>query len=534
MPGSQKDGQVGSGDASQREDGDVQRKGCASQRADCQRGGDDFQHADSAPRLTASASHGVHRGPRSISSFIVKRLCWAFVILVLVLAAAIALLIYRSLDHSATSTLEAESHRLATEIASEIASADAGSSEGQSFAEEAARFLESSVVLSSPETRVTMIDSDGSVIYDSVADASILGNHSDRPEIAEALESGESTQGRYSDTLGEETIYHAIRLDDGVVLRLSMTQASIWGVMQAAFAPALLVIVMVVAAAWIVVRRTTLRISKHLGNLDLDHPMANDRVPEEITPLLERLEDQRRRLAAQESERRRFTSSASHELKTPLTVISGYAEIISNGIARPEDVQGFAELIHRESTQMKEIVDDLLVLARLDEASEGGSALDMTEEVSLGEAAASTAEHLLPAAERAGIRLELDVPDGVDRPQVMVVGNRRMLHELIRNLVENAIRHNVAGGVARVVVESDLAGRPVLRVSDTGVGVPPEYREKIFERFFCVEESRSKETGGSGLGLAIVKHAAMLHGAQVLVRDNVPAGSIFEVVFPRW
>ncbi len=484
------------------------------------------------PRSDETRTGKSRQQGRRLSSYIVTRISGTFVVLTVVLAMAIAILIYHSLDDSAMHTLATESQRISLEINQEIAEArqeEADSDDGQI----ACDVLESRVLLASPDIRVTLIGADGTVLYDNMADSSSLENHSQRPEFLEALESGESTQGRYSETLNEETIYHAVRLDDGSVLRLSMTQTSVWGVLRTAIIPALLVTVCVLVVAWLVVRRVTKRISDSFEALDLDHPKENTGAPEEIQPLLDRLEAQRLRLGMQEQERRRFTSSASHELKTPLTVISGYAEIIANGIARPEDVQDFAELIHKESGHMKAIVDDLLVLTRLDEAADDRGSLALDESVSLGKVAMDSVESLEQSALRNGIEIALDIPDDVERPQIMVRGNSRILHELARNLVENAIRYNVEGGKVEVAVDRDGSGRPFLRVSDTGIGVPPELREKIFERFFCADESRSKDVGGSGLGLAIVKHAAMLHDAQIVVRDNDPSGTVFEVVFPQ-
>ncbi len=483
-----------------------------------------------------SSSAKPHKARKKLSSYIITRISAAFAILIILLAVAMAVLVYYSLDTLAQQSLSFESTQLADYLKQKISERKKDSaSSTYDTCDIAAEILNDDVLIASSEIRVTLIDSDGTVAYDSIADSSSMESHAMRPEVIEAIQNGESTQGRYSETLGQETVYHAVLLEDGVVVRLSLTQASIWGVMKSAMYPAIVVICAIIAAAWIIVRMTTKKITSSLESLDLDHPMDNKNVAEEIAPLLERLENQRKRLAAQESERRRFTSSASHELKTPLTVVSGYAEIISNGIAKAEDVQHFAELIHQESVHMKTIVDDLLILTRLDEAADSADSADQIktdDKILLGDIAKNAVENLKPSAQRANVSLAVIVPDGIESPVIYVCGNQRMLQELARNLIENAIRYNMDGGEVVVEVERNASGHPVLRVSDTGVGIPVEYREKIFERFFCVDESRSKETGGTGLGLAIVKHAAMIHKAQIVVRDNEPVGSIFEVIFP--
>ncbi len=183
---------------------------------------------------------------------------------------------------------------------------------------------------------------------------------------------------------------------------------------------------------------------------------------------------------------------------------------------------------------MKTLVDELLTLSRLDDAqaSAESAPVAMDQDVSLAQVAHATVSRLQPAAERRNVSLRARTPEQEGLSDLVVHGNARMLEEMTRNLVENAIRYNVEGGRVTVDVSRDRRGAPMLRVVDTGVGIPPELREKVFERFFCVDESRSKETGGTGLGLAIVKHAAQLHGAKVRVYGNDPRGSVFEVTFP--
>lgn len=466
----------------------------------------------------------------SLAKAVSRAVTIASALVILISTIAIVAIVYTTLDKEASETLALEVNELADLFNDEISHMATPSSEQTATL---VSELKDEILFVYPETRVTLIGSDGTVLFDSVLDESSLENHSQRPEFIEAVETGQSSEGRYSQSLGADTIYHARLLDDGSVLRMSMTQSSVLGLLWSVALPTIFTMAAALIILSLIVKRITKKMTKSLEELDLDNPLENKNAPEEITPLLQRLEDQRLRLDAQNKERRRFTSNASHELKTPLTIISGYSEIIANGIAKQEDVIGFADLIHKETIHMKNIVDDLLVLTRLDDADVEQAAIDMNQDVSLAEVVTSVVEQLSTAAEHNHVQIAVDIPDGVDRPDIFVKGNSRMLNELARNLVENAIRYNVEDGKVTISVYRDGSGLPILKVADTGIGIAPELREKIFERFFCIDESRSKETGGSGLGLAIVKHAANLHKAQIIVQGNEPNGSIFEIVFPR-
>lgn len=380
-----------------------------------------------------------------------------------------------------------------------------------------------------PDTRMTLIAADGTVLIDTYADESSMDNHAQRPEVVEAVQTGEGKTGRFSQTLGEETLYHTVRLDDGSVLRLAVTQSTVWGIMATMLLPCVLVLVAALAMAliigWVVARRVVARMER----IDLDNPIESD-APEELMPLLRRLDAQHRRLDAQASERRTFTANVSHELKTPLTVISGYAEIIDKGIAKEGDVRRFAGLIYDEAQHMKSMVEEIIALTHLDEIGEGQIDFDMKQEIPLESIANNAIARLRPFAERARVDLVVRVSRADNEP-VMVRGNARIVEEMIRNLAENAVRYNFEGGRAVVEIATEQ-GRSVVRVSDTGRGIPHELRERVFERFFRVDESRSKETGGSGLGLAIVKHAAQVHGASISISDNKPQGTVITVSFP--
>ncbi len=380
-----------------------------------------------------------------------------------------------------------------------------------------------------PDTRMTLVAPDGTVLCDTYADESSMENHAQRPEIVEAMETGEGESGRYSETLGVETLYHSVRLSDGSVLRLAVTQSTIWGIMGTIALPCLVVLAVAVLLSFLIGWAVARRVVARMESIDLNNPVDGD-APEELMPLLRRLDEQHRRLDAQASERRMFTANVSHELKTPLTVISGYAEIIDKGIAKPRDVRRFAGLIHEEALHMKSMVEEIIALTHLDEIGEGEMDMDMTQEVPLESVANSAVARLKPYAERARVDLVVQVKRADNEP-VMVRGNARILEEMVRNLAENAVRYNYEGGRAVVEVASEQ-GKSVVRVIDTGRGIPHELRERVFERFFRVEESRSKETGGSGLGLAIVKHAAQVHGASISITDNHPRGTVIAVTFP--
>lgn len=215
-----------------------------------------------------------------------------------------------------------------------------------------------------------------------------------------------------------------------------------------------------------------------------------------------------------------FTANASHELKTPLTTISGYAEMLENGMVRPEDVVPCAAKIHNESNRLLALVNDIMKLSELDEG-QGREVNAPLESVDLLGIARECAAELSPVAKNRGVSIS------VEGMPFAVKGNARMLQELVYNLVDNAIRYNREGGSVEVCTE----GR-TLRVKDTGIGISGEHRDRVFERFYRVDKSRSKETGGTGLGLAIVKHVAENHGAKISLESEPGKGSEFRVTFP--
>lgn len=443
----------------------------------------------------------------------------------LVCVAAFAAASYAVLDSRASDGITDESHRFASYI-------DEAKLDGDDLVD----FLDEQATLMGGDMRITLISNDGMVLFDNdVADVSMLESHAGRPEFVQAEIDGESSAGRYSETLQEVTLYHSVRLHNDDVLRFATTQSSVWGMMLHMLGPCAVVVVLALVSAAVGSRFLAQVISADLMRIDLDRPLESD-APVELSPLLTRLDAQRKRLEAQASERRQYTASVSHELKTPLTVISGYAEIIAAGIAKDEDVKSFAHTIHSESQRMRSMVDDIISLSKLDDMGKDSTSgddlgVDMNQVVSLESLANDVCGRLRPYAEDHAVSLSCEIERSGNEP-VVVRGNAQILGEMVRNLAENAIRYNVEGGRAHVAIIGAADGSAVVRMSDTGIGIPPELRERVFERFFRVDESRSKETGGSGLGLAIVKHAAQVHGAKISVMGNEPQGTIIEVHFP--
>ena len=390
--------------------------------------------------------------------------------------------------------------------------------------------------------RYTLIAPDGSVLFDSVHDAETMENHADRPEVEGAVDQGEAAATRYSETLRIDTVYAAVELDDGSVIRLSEERRSLFAFIGDMIVPVVVALVVAIATVFALSRLLTRRIMKPIDALDLSDPLDND-IYEEMDPLLVRIDEQQRQLlrqnkelAAAESMRRDFSSNVSHEMKTPLQVISGYAELMKNDMIEPEDRQRFAELIYDEAQSMRSLINDVLTLSMLDESALG----DDKAEVSVNAVVSRVAVRIASFAEKNEVTVT------TSGEPARIVGNETLVEEMVYNLVENGIRYNHPGGSVAVSVthedapaEGSAARRTgeaerqvVIRVSDTGSGIPEELHDKIFERFFRLEKSRSKETGGTGLGLAIVKHAVMYHGGTIKVESAEGEGTTFVLRLP--
>ncbi len=486
------------------------------------------------------------------------------------------------------------------------------------------------------DNRVTLVAPDGAVLYDSTADAAHMENHLNRPEIQAALTGGSGQTHRYSDTLSQETVYFAVRTDDGNVLRLSSSQSSVLGLLVRLLPLFLLILLGVSVVSLLLARVMAGRIVSPINHLNLDQPLEND-VYDELSPLLSRMQRQkeelekrlqeltenRREFAAvtahmregmvllsgsgdvlsinesaaeifgvspkayvgrpilsvnrsvalesvverslrgesaeaelkmgertyqlignpvepsggargtvilaldvtdresAERSRREFTANVSHELKTPLTSITGYAEIMKNGTARPDDMRDFAARIYDEANRLIALVEDVMKLSRLDEKAR----LPEKGKVDLMALSEGVARRLMPLAERR----EVSITASGERAEIS--GYEKILEEMIYNLCDNAIKYNVKGGSVAVIVKKE-GGGAILTVRDTGIGIPPEHHARVFERFYRVDHSHARETGGTGLGLSIVKHSAAVHGATVSLDSQVGKGTSIIISFP--
>ena len=486
--------------------------------------------------------------------------------------------------------------------------------------------------LNSKQYRLTWIDSDGEILFDSHAEAETMENHANREEIKEALDSGKGSSMRYSATLTEKTIYESIRLSDGTVLRISVSSANIIALIIGMIQPiGFVAIIAIVLSLWLA-NRMAKHVVKPLNELDLDDPLSNESY-EELSPLLCRIHEQRQEIKSQmnklkkkqeefdqitenmkealvlldhtgriisiipsaqrlfhtnthcigedfmivhrkqnmrnaleeakkqgdfsfqsnlngkvyrfdlsciksenymqgmvilaydvtdqvnaEQNRREFTANVSHELKTPLQSIIGSAELIENGIVKKEDLPRFVAHIRKEASRLVSLIEDIIRLSQLD------AKLEMEqEEISLYELSKDVSEVLADAARMKGVSIEVSGDKGV------ITGVRSLLYEAIYNLCDNAIKYNKPGGYIKVSI-SQHNNEIHLKVQDNGIGIAPEHQEKVFERFYRVDKSHSKQSGGTGLGLSIVKHAVQYHQGKIDVYSELGKGTTITII----
>ena len=483
--------------------------------------------------------------------------------------------------------------------------------------------------------RITWIDTDGTVRYDSRSDSQEMENHLEREEVREALAEGTGQSTRYSHTLFERSLYCAQRLPDGTVIRLSVAQNTLLTLFLGMLQPICIIFVVAVVLSMVLASRLSKKIVKPLNELNLDEPLSNDDY-DELSPLLHRLSTQQYQIKRQsdallqkqrefevvttgmtegivllnservilsinpaarrlfgadpscvgsdilsinrssalqellskaengaytekimalngrkyqfgaspilskglvsgmvllmldvtekekvEEMRREFTANVSHELKTPLHTISGCAELMANGMVKAEDMENFSTQIYTEAQRMIHLVEDIIKLSHLDEGAD-----DMKwEEVDLYTLAKDTVGSLLPVAAASDVKLTLE------GETAGIYGVPQLLQGIIYNLCDNAIKYNHPGGNVAVSVKNE-AQTVRLSVTDTGIGIPTEHQERIFERFYRVDKSHSKEIGGTGLGLSIVKHAARLHDASIELQSKPGEGTTITVIFP--
>ena len=369
--------------------------------------------------------------------------------------------------------------------------------------------------------RITLIGADGSVAYDSEVDQQQMENHSQRPEIAEALKNGEGQAVRNSETLSQNTFYYAVRLQDGSVLRVAKDARSIYSVFVRALPSLLVIFVILVILCLIMAHYLTGKlitpIEQLAENLDEHNEMADY---EELTPFINMIRQQHQDIIKNAKIRQEFTANVSHELKTPLTSISGYAELIETGMASEADMIRFAHGIHSSANRLLTLINDIIRLSELDGAEEE----IVLERLNLYELANTCVEMLTMNAEKHKVTIS------ISGSECYIDGNKQMMEELLYNLCDNAIRYNNVDGKVEVEVYY-RGGHTYLIVRDTGIGIPKEHQERIFERFYRVDKSRSNSTGGTGLGLAIVKHIIAQHNAELELESEAGKGTTIKVVF---
>ena len=374
------------------------------------------------------------------------------------------------------------------------------------------------------DLRITLIAEDGSVVFES-ATSQQMENHLSRPEIQQAMETGVGRDRRDSQTMGFETYYYATLLPDGRILRVAQDSETVWSIYDETLPAIVLSCLLMMGAAAIMAGLLTRSLVQPVLRMtdDLDH--IQDNVPyQELVPFAESIHSDRLLRENNEKMRQEFTANVSHELKTPLTSISGYAELIETGIAKSEDVPEFGHKIHVEATRMIQLVNDILQLSHLDNVSETGNEPAM-ETVDLLDVARECVERQKLNAKRSYISLTYL---GESAP---VLGSRSLLDELCQNLCDNAIRYNRPGGKVQIITACTRDGHCSLTVKDNGIGIPKEAQSSVFERFYRVDKSRSKATGGTGLGLAIVKHIARIHNAKIKLESELDTGTTITVIF---
>ena len=369
--------------------------------------------------------------------------------------------------------------------------------------------------------RLTIVDGNGDVVYDSEADESEMENHGKRPEISEAFRDGEGEDIRKSETVDKSTFYYAVLMEDGNVLRVAREAGSIWSMLHETI-PALLcvcVIILLLCAALAYFLTKSLISPIEAMATDIDE-CGDEKIYDELRPFVETIRKQHEDIMQNAIIRQEFTANVSHELKTPLTAISGYSEMIENGMAQGETVVRFAKEIHHSSSRLLTLINDVIHLSELDSAPME----ERKELVDLYEVARSCVDMLQFHAEKHEVNLTLL---GVS---CQVLSTRQKMEELVYNLCDNAIRYNNKGGSVYVTVRPS-GKKVILSVKDTGIGIPKEHQERIFERFYRVDKSRSKSTGGTGLGLAIVKHIVAGSNASMELDSAVGKGTEIRVIF---
>ena len=371
------------------------------------------------------------------------------------------------------------------------------------------------------QNRITLIHPDGTVYFDNTVNPADMENHAMRSEFLKAKESGVSTSSRYSSTMLEKTLYFAKQLERGDILRISCDQHTV-GVLVLGMSQILLVmLVIAMIISGITASLLSRKIIEPLNRINLEDPESSD-VYEELKPFTKRIAEENFEKSQREELRQQFTANVSHELKTPLTSISGFAEILKEGGTDEKTTKDFAGTIYDESQRMITLVNDIIKLSKLDEKS-----ISLEKEaLSLREITREAMEVISPLAEKKNVSLNLAGDSG------LINGVRPVIYEMVYNLIDNAVKYNKDNGIVSIKIETiSESHRVILTVQDNGIGIPEREKERIFERFYRIDKSRSRQPGGTGLGLSIVKHAARYHNASILVNSKEGEGSTFTVIF---
>lgn len=370
------------------------------------------------------------------------------------------------------------------------------------------------------ELRVTWVDTDGTVLYDNDASTTVLGNHSDRPEIQEAFENGVGECVRRSDTMNKNTFYYAVLLDNKTVLRVSTEAGSIWSVFLAVSPMIMLIVIIIVGVCIALSHMLTRQLIAPIEKMAQNMEDASMEPPyKELVPFASMIRKQHTDILSAAKARQDFSANVSHELKTPLTAISGYAELIEAGMVDEEKQKHFILEIRKNAQRLLSLINDIIRLSELDR-TDSQSAF---EKFDLNEIVSECMEALDVNAKNRQVTLEYT------GEKCNICGSKEMMRELTDNLVQNAIRYNKPNGL--VWVEVHGGDQPRLVVKDNGIGIPADEQQRIFERFYRVDKSRSKATGGTGLGLAIVKHIVEIHDAKLSLESELGQGTTITVYF---
>ena len=371
------------------------------------------------------------------------------------------------------------------------------------------------------DVRITWVDQDGRVLFDNDADAQELASHYDRPEIQDAMETGVGESIRLSTTIGMNTYYYAVKLENGTILRVSAEARSIQNLLLTAVPVIFLILILILMLCGWLTHVLTKNLLKPFDRL-AEH--LDDNMPEveyeELAPFVDKIRSQHENILAAVKSRQDFTANVSHELKTPLTAISGYAELIENGMVEGEQIGYISSQIRHNSDRLRSLINDIIKLSELDHTEHYRE----HQMMDLYQVAAGCCEALQINAVTKGLRLKLL------GNSVMMKGDREMIREMIMNLIQNSIQYSNEGGYVNVIVRMEGI-HPTIHVEDDGIGIPKDQQERVFERFYRVDKSRSRDTGGTGLGLAIVKHIAEIHNAQIVVEGDLGKGTRITIHF---